>query len=149
MRMKLEIVILCMVAIIAITGSLLAEVPTRSPEQLKTTATHIVTGEVLHIYQRSERQGAANYDRYLAECRVKTVEHGDGVEAGSLIYVRYFTKRNPPGVTDTAGHHGQPVQGDSVRIYLARNASEGYDDDNNDGGFNVVFPNGFEKLETP
>jgi hypothetical protein len=34
-----------------------------------------------------------------------------------------------------------------VRIYLARNAYDGYTYENKDGGFNVLGVNGFEKLK--
>ena len=39
-------------------------------------------------------------------------------------------------------------EGESLRIYLARNASDGFNRENKDGGFNVVFPNGFERIDT-
>jgi hypothetical protein len=34
-------------------------------------------------------------------------------------------------------------------VYLARNAHDGFDPDNKDGGFNVIGANGFEKLAPP
>ena len=149
MRTRIGIMMVCMLlTMIATTPRLFAEVPNKSPEKLKQMATHIVTGEVLRIYRRTEGKSTPRFDRHLAEVRVKAVEQGSGVETGSLIYVRYFTKHNAPGVTDTAGHRDLPAEGDSVRIHLARNAADGYNQaaNNNDGGFNVLFPNGFEKL---
>jgi hypothetical protein len=49
----------------------------------------------------------------------------------------------PPG---TNGHRGCPSEGATLRIYLARNAYDGFSDDNKDGGFNVIGANGFEEM---
>lgn len=146
MRASVGIGIVCIALMMSVVSELLAEVPNRSPEQLMKQATHVVIGDVVRIYERKEQEGLREVKRYLAEVRIKAVEKGEGIETGSLIYVRYFTRSNPPGVADTAGHRGLPKDGDHVRIYLARNASDGFDRTNNDGGFNVLFPNGFEQL---
>src|SRR5688500_10538962 len=121
MRFKLGLVLVAALVAVAVTCSF-AEVPNRSPEQLKNTATHIITAEVSRIYQRQSKEGMRTVTRYLAEVRVKSVEKGEGIQPDSLLYVRYFTQANPPGVTDTAGHRGLPAEGQRVRIYLARNA---------------------------
>ena len=61
-------------------------------------------------------------------------------------------KLRSPGATrstvppSSPGHMGTPVEGDTVRVYLARNAYDGFTMDNTDGGFNVIGGNGFEKL---
>lgn len=135
------------VIIAALIGSsLLAEVPNRSPEQLQQSATHIVTGKVLRIYSRTQREDGQERTRYIAEVQVDAVEKGSGVEVDSLICVRYFTQVLPRGTTGTTGHRGLPKEGDRVRIYLARNAPDGFDHRNTDGGYNVLFPNGFERI---
>ena len=36
-------------------------------------------------------------------------------------------------------------EGETRRIYLARNSRDGFGDDNEDGGLNVIGANGFEK----
>jgi len=119
------------------------------PAGLKKLATHIVVGDVKAVYSRSEQKGRYEYTHHVAEVRVKTVEKGEGLAANGLVYVRYWRKHwiaasaPPPG---TAGHRGLPKQGETLRIYLARNKYDGATKDNNDGGFNVVFPNGFERI---
>ena len=90
---------------------------------------------------------------YVAEVKVQNVEKGEGLKAGDLVYVRYWRKAwsppkdNPdmPPPTGASGHWNLPKEGDVLRVYLTRNSHDGYDK-NDDGGFNVVGPNGFEKL---
>ncbi len=36
----------------------------------------------------------------------------------------------------------------TVRVYLARSAYDGFGYGNKDGGFNVIAPNGFEKIKS-
>jgi hypothetical protein len=117
-------------------------------EGLEKTATHIVVGEVRAIYTRQETAGDWRYTRYLAEVAAKEVEKGEGLAPG-LVYVRYWHRewhggRTPP--LDTAGHRGLPKEGETLRIYLARNAYDGFTKENADGGFNVIGANGFERL---
>jgi hypothetical protein len=121
-----------------------------TPEQLRKTATHVVSGEVTAIYSREVKRGKWDYTHYVAELSVDNVEKGEGIEAGELIYVRYWSKRWTGGglpPPDTSGHRGRPSEGDSLRIYLARDAYDGFTRDNNDGGFNVIGANGFEELK--
>jgi hypothetical protein len=123
-----------------------AEVPSRTPEALRLAATHIVTGQVMRIYDRSYSHGNGAEIRYVAEVRVKSVDAGHGINSGSLIYVRYFTQEHPAGTTAASGHRGLPQEGDTVRIFLAQNAKDLSGEVNEDGGLNVLFPNGFEQL---
>ena len=127
-----------------------AEKVNMSPEDLAETATHIVTGRVVAVYERTETDEHYKTTHYVAEVRADEVEKGDGIEKDGLVYVRYWRrawigKGNPP--PGTGGHRGLPEAGDSVRIYLARNAYDGFDPNNNDGGFNVIGANGFEALK--
>ena len=75
------------------------------------------------------------------------VEKGEGLATGGLVYARYWTRRfagrMPPPSTN--GHRGIPEEGNRMRIYLARNAYDGFGE-TKDGGFNVIGANGFEKL---
>ena len=93
--------------------------------------------------------GDWKYTRFVAEIRVDECEKGDGVKKGELVYVRYYRRawvgagEQPPS---SSGHTGLPAAGDAVRVYLARNAYDGFTPDNTDGGFNVIGGNGFEKL---
>ncbi len=120
-----------------------------SPEELRRVATHIVVGKVQAIYERQEQAGNYKYTRFVAEVRVESGEKGDGLKKEDLIYVRYWRKAYvgrglPP--PDTGGHRGLPAVGQTLRIYLAKNAYDGFTFENKDGGFNVIGANGFEAL---
>jgi len=130
-----------------------AEKVDMTPEKLRQTATHIILGTVLHIYERSETDNAWDTTHYLAEVEANAVEKGDNISKGDLVYIRYWRRRwvgaqNDLRILDTAGHRGLPKTGESLRIYLARNAYDGFSV-TADGGFNVIGANGFEKLEKP
>jgi hypothetical protein len=134
----------------ALLARALAEKVNMSPEELRKTATHVVTGPVLAIYERTRTEGDFRVTRYVAEVRVDACEKGDAIKKGDLVYVRYWRRswvgrgQMPP---DTLGHRGLPGEGDTVRVYLARNAYDGFDPNNKDGGFNVIGANGFESLK--
>jgi hypothetical protein len=129
-----------------------AEIVSKTPEQLRAAATHIVTGQVLGVYTRTQTQG--NYERTdcIAEVRVTASEKGDGIAPDQLVYARYWHRRwigggpPPPG---TNGFRGMPSENDTVRIYLNRDGNDGFGGSYPKGGFNVVGPNGFEKLTAP
>lgn len=131
-------------------GPVPVEVPNRSQKKLEELSTHIVTGEVVAIYERKveDRSWATTYR--IAEINVEAVEKGElEVESGP-IYVRYWDRSwtgGSPPPTSTNGHRGLPSEGDSLRIYLARNAYDGFGTSNEDGGLNVLGPNGFAPLE--
>ena len=133
----------------ALVHSANAEKVNMSPEALRNTATHVITGTVVNVFERTETEGDWKYTRYVAEIRVKDLEKGENVDEGGLIYARYCKRRcigktsMPPS---TSGHRGLPVDGAILRVYLARNAYDGFSRDNNDGGFNVIGANGFEAL---
>jgi hypothetical protein len=125
-----------------------AEIVPKSPEQMQKMATHVVQGKVKAIYASSARAGNYQQTHYLAELAVDKVEKGEGLQEKQLVYVRYWTQawagpgQPPPG---TAGHRGLPTAGQSVRVYLV---NKGYDGGGNvnDGGYNVVFADGFQVL---
>lgn len=142
----------------------MAEKPDMSVEELRRTATHIVTGKVTGVYQRTQEMtthctGTYDYTDYVAEVRVIDCEKGCGIQgipsdfpnitSGGVIYVRYWRRKwvgegMPPPTT--GGHRGLPTEGESYRMYLVRNGYDGFTYDNTDGGFNVIGANGFEKL---
>jgi hypothetical protein len=63
------------------------------------------------------------------------------------VYVRYWHRESVGAPRlDTNGHRGLPKQDEILRIYLARNAYNGFGT-TNDGGFDVIGANGFEKLK--
>ncbi len=128
-----------------------AEKPNLPPEKLRELATHVVTGEVTAVFAR-EPERVGRYDRtyYVAEVKVATCEKGESIKPESLVYVRYWRQAwaGPgPVAPGTSGHRGLPEQGSKMRIYLARNAYDGFTRDNTDGGLNVIGANGFEVLD--
>jgi hypothetical protein len=127
-----------------------AEKAPLSPDELKAIATHIIKGDVVAVYQRTEADKEWKYTHYVAEVRIAATEKGDGLKGGDLVYVRYWTRAwVGPGLPppSASGHDGLPAVGETHRIYLAKNAYDGNSKDHQDGGFNVVFTNGFEKLK--
>ncbi len=138
-------------AVLAVASPLLspprAEKPDMSVERLRETATHVVVGEVKQIWTRTEKARGWDTKHYVAEIAVHSVEKGSDLAGGALAYVRYW-HREWSGLgqqpADTNGHRGLPSVGDKQRVYLARNAYDGFGD-TRDGGFNVVGANGFEK----
>jgi hypothetical protein len=139
-------------ALVALVGCVpaVAEKVDLSPEQLRKTATHVVVGEVVAVFERTDTDGSWKRTRHVAEVRVTECEKGEGLKAGDLVYVRYWRRAwkgwgAPP--PSTSGHRGLPAEGERLRVYLARNAYDGFGEDNRDGGFNVIGANGFEKLK--
>lgn len=129
-----------------------AEKAPSSPEVLKKTATHIVTATVKSIYSRTEIDGDWKFIRYVAEVKVEEIEKGEGIKKDDLIYVRYYSRvwngaGDPP--PSESGHYPTPDKNEKMRIYLAKNAYDGYSNANNDGGFNVLGANGWEELKKP
>jgi hypothetical protein len=144
--MRTSLVIL--VALVLVPALAHAEKVDLTPDQLRETATHVITGEVKAVYSHTVREGSWRVTRYLAEVAVGTVEKGDGLQAGGLAYVRYWHRSwSGPGYPppSTNGHRGLPAVGQTVRIYLARNAYDGFGT-TDDGGLNVIGANGFEAL---
>jgi hypothetical protein len=126
-----------------------AEKVSMGPDELRATATHVIVGRVQAIYTRQQRSGSYLVTHHAAEVKVTASEKGAGVKKGDLLFVRYWTQVwkgpgfPPPG---TGGHRDLPAAGETLRIYLARNAYDGFGHDNKDGGFNVIGANGFERL---
>lgn len=123
------------------------EKPDLSPQALRDASTHVVVGEVRAVYSRRTTEGDWRYTRHVAEVKVQKVEKGAGIDVGGLIYVRYWirTWASPrPVPPETGGYRDLPIEGQVLRIYLAKNANDGFTEDNKDGGFNAIGANGFE-----
>jgi hypothetical protein len=139
-----------LVAACVLTHSLRAEKEDLSADELKETATHVIVGKVTGIYERKEEAGEWKYTRFVAEVQLEKAEKGDGLRPGEMAYVRYWRRqyagkeKNPP--PNTIGHRGLPQAGQKLRIYLAKNAYDGFTHENKDGGLNVIGANGFEAL---
>ena len=64
-----------------------------SPEELRSTATHVVVGQVTAIYTRNETTAEWKYTHYIAEVRVTETEKGEGLKKGDLVYARYWQRQ--------------------------------------------------------
>lgn len=122
-----------------------------SPDALRNLATHIVAGKILAIYKREEtdRMNARTY--YVAEIRLEKIEKGAGLQPGQLVYARYFQSEwvgegNPPPDAELR-FVPTPRPKQRFRCYLVDNGYDGAGQ-NTDGGFNVIFAQGFERLPT-
>jgi hypothetical protein len=135
--------------LVTIACDVYAEKVDLPPQQLRDTATHVIVGAVVQVYERKDTDKDWATTFYLAEIHIKEIEKGEGIKVGELVYVRYWRRTWVGGSTrplNTAGHRGLPKSGESLRIYLARNAYDGFGT-TGDGGFNVIGANGFEKLK--
>jgi len=136
---------LCLLSVI--TSSAHGEKINMTSAEMKKTATHVIVGDVLQIFERKQTDKDWNTTYYVAEVRVNEVEKGSDIVRNQLVYVRYWRRSGiDPNrvVLSTSGHRGLPKEGEAVRIYLSRNAYDGFGT-TTDGGFNVIGANGFEK----
>ena len=104
----------------ALVHSAYAEKANMSPEALRNTATHVITGTVVNVFERTETEGDWKYTRYVAEIRVKDLEKGENVDERGLIYARYWKRRwigKASVPLSTSGHRGLPVDGATLRVY--------------------------------
>jgi hypothetical protein len=143
-------IIFAVLIFLAVFGSpVLAEKANMGPIQLRQTATHVIIGTVTRVYERNHNTDTQKITDRVAEIRIKEIEKGEGLRNGDLLYARYWTSAWLPGATpvpSTSGHRGLPKEGETLRVYLARNAYDGFGQ-NRDGGFSVIGADGFERLE--
>jgi uncharacterized protein (TIGR03067 family) len=122
--------------VLAQSAPVSAEVPVMSRAQLQQHATHIVVGKTQKVYSvKTETDDWVDIDS-VAEIVVSRVEKGAQIQAGDVVYGRFWNKRwigkgNPD--PHSTGHRG-PTMGESVRAYLIRK----------NGAYDVLLPNGFE-----
>ena len=163
-RPVLAALLLACVAVPVAASLAAPEIPLRTPEMLRSGATHVVTGTVQRVYLSEEQDGRWEVGEHVAELRVDGVEKAPAASGWSEevlpdgpLYVRWtyrtFRRRwwwgddTPP--LSSSGHRGwTPEAGERVRVYLAFRAHDGFhsSEENGDGGFNVLHPNGFERL---
>jgi hypothetical protein len=116
-----------------------AEKATMFPEELRASATTILTGKIAQIYSSVSTSTDTEVTHFVAEVQVERVEKGK--HAAPLAYVRFYRIRDlgkgspPPG---DHGHYPTPKNSDAVRVFVTAGK---------DGGFDVLLPNGFESRE--
>ncbi len=117
-----------------------AEIPNKTPEKLQESASHIFTGKVLKIYSTVERSSTkSEMFHKVAEIAVEGVEKGE--HEGRLAYLRFWSRRqlgNDPPQPGHYGHRGVPKVGTHARVYVMTEE---------DGGYNVLSPNGFAPID--
>jgi hypothetical protein len=121
-------------------GAALAEVPDLKPDQLDTMAAKVIDGKLVGIYTTLEKEGDWEFTRSVAERRVSHVEKGKF--EGKLAYVRFWHKRFVGKGKSPLGAFGQrkiPAVGSEVRAYVR---------DGEDGGLDVISPNGLKSSST-
>ena len=150
---------LCTVALALLSASVsLAERVPLSPEQLGKEATHVVVGEVTRVFKTERTSNALGRgtieDYFAVEIVIEKVEKNPTLAGGDVawdkvaaqqlredgtVYARCFSVKKAPIIPlpGPSGHSGRPAPGQRVRVYLQRDAKGGYD---------VVYPNGFEAL---
>jgi hypothetical protein len=73
MHMTRTVWLVAVAASVALGGSLKAEKVSMSPEQLRQTATHVVTGQAIAVYERTQTEGGWKYTRYVASARSRAI----------------------------------------------------------------------------
>ena len=113
------------------------------PGEPEEKSTHILTGTVTAIYSKITRDASNETMHGIAEVRVESVEKGEGMKSGQVVYVRFWHhlkwlgKGNPtPG---PSGHQNIPSEGQKVKICVVRSA---------DGSHDVFYVGGFKPAET-
>jgi hypothetical protein len=118
------------------------------PGAMRKGSTHVIVGRVQGIYTRTAVEGKWRVARHLAEVEITAGEKG-ALAKGTLTYVRYWRRSwvgpgmQPPS---TGGHRGLPKEGETLRIYLVNKGYNGAGE-TKDGGLDVYFANGFERLK--
>ena len=110
-----------------------------TPEQAENESSNILTGTVTAIYSRIVRDASYEWNHSVAAVRIESIQKGQGLKPGDLIFVRYISSNRwigkggiPPG---PGGHNNVPVEGERRKVCLNKNA---------DGGFDVYYVSGFK-----
>jgi hypothetical protein len=100
-------------------------------------------------YSRKEKNNNYEYTHYVAQVKVDKLEKGEGISG--LVYAPIST---------SSGSERRHAAAQAVTI-LARklvkpiasiwheNAYDGMNDENKDGGYNVIYGNGFQPVKEP
>lgn len=127
------------ILLLAVAGTLHAEVPLLPKNELKNEATHIVVGKVRALYSTTTKSEDWESTNSVAEIAVLSVEKGSVITSGDVVYAHYWNKRwigKGDPEPHSSGHSGV-AKGDLVRAHLSRKH----------GTYHVLLPNGFTKLK--
>jgi hypothetical protein len=118
-----------------------AEVADLGLEKLAAMATHIFAGKLVKIYSVVETSAEWETTYSVAEVQIGTVEKGTCV--AKLVYLRFWRRKYrgkgeaPDG---SYGYRNIPEVGSQVRAYVR---------EMEDGGYDVVLPNGISQVAAP
>lgn len=134
------IVAIAAVVFAAVATAVRADVPNRTPEELRADASHIVTGRVLAVASYDERGENTVVTRHVAELEVEAVEKGEGLAPKQLVYLRFPRLKEVlmRGWVGPSGARIVPERGARVRAFVRRDPTS--------GGVDLILPNGFEPL---
>jgi hypothetical protein len=123
------------------TGTGYSDIPNKSRDALTEGASHAIVGEVLNVFNRTEREQNLEYHYGIAEIAVRGVTKGTDIKVDDRVFVRYWRSRwlgsgSPP--PSHYGHRDVPARTDVVEVYLEGDRRTGYD---------VMSPNGFFRIE--
>lgn len=137
---------LCLAIAVLLIGAtrLPAEQPMRTPDELKRDATHIMVGEIQQIYSTTSDDGNWKTTNSVAEIHVRTVERGERLVEGGLVYARFWNRRwvnkQQPTPLSASGHYAIEAKVDTtVRAFLRVNKE--------DNGFDVLLTNGIQAID--
>jgi len=112
------------------------------PGQAENESTNILTGTVTAIYSRITRDAFYEWNHCVAAVRIESIQKGEGLKTGDLIFVRYISSNRwigkgemPPG---PGGHNNVPGEGERRKVCLNKNA---------DGGLDVYYVSGFKAAD--
>ena len=128
--------------LIAFTSSTArAEVADMGLEKLAAMATHIFAGKLVKIYSVVETSAEWETTYSVAEVQVAALEKGTCV--AKLVYLRFWRRKYrgkgeaPDG---SYGYRNIPEVGSQVRAYVR---------EMEDGGYDVILPNGISQISAP
>ncbi len=123
-------------AVLGFSGSVQAELPPLSAEDLESMATDIIQGKVVQVYSVEAKREQGFVDRlYAIEVAVTTVKKGEGITAGEVIYARTWkSAKRPSGWAGPGGQYEIPKVGAQVTVYLKGDK----------GAFDALTPNGIQ-----
>jgi hypothetical protein len=102
-----------------------ADQPDLSAGQLKSQATHVVSGTVKRVYASEKEKGVT---RYVIEIAVERCSKGEGPKAGEVLYVRCWKRNeNSKDADSKDGQSRIPSAREPVDVYLKRALDGGFD----------------------
>jgi hypothetical protein len=81
-----------LVLTVVIVAAAHAELEPLTPEQLRATASHVVTGDVTALYREQVKDGDWLRTRGVVEIQVSKVEKGDRIAPADTVYARFRGK---------------------------------------------------------